>query len=110
MQQDRPDPLVDTSLRRFKRGSVLRYAVEIYNAEEAETSELKAQIKIFRDGKLVLSGNPSTIDDEENFTGAINLGSELPPGDYILQIIIADNSSKEKSKTATQWVQFEIVE
>ncbi len=108
--QIKTDPMVDTSLRRFKRETVLRYGVEIYNAR-AENSQLSGQIKIFRDGKLILTGNPSAIaGGQNNFTGAINLGTELVPGDYLLQIIVTDNQAKEKNKVASQWVQFEIVE
>jgi len=36
------------------------------------------------------------------------LGSEMLPGEYIVQIIVAD-SSKQTSRTATQWIDFEVV-
>jgi fibronectin type 3 domain-containing protein len=38
------------------------------------------------------------------------LKDELPPGEYILQIIVKDTLAKEKTNLATQWVQFEIIE
>jgi len=33
----------------------------------------------------------------------------MASGDYILQLIVVDNTAKEKNKVATQSVQFEIV-
>lgn len=109
----------DTSLRRFKRGTVLRYGGEIYNAKiaSAQSSQITSQIKIFRDGKLIFDGKPGPVvvtgqnaNQIAAVTGAINLGTEMLPGDYVLQITVTDNMAKGKSQIATQFVQFEIVE
>lgn len=118
-QQRGTDPMQDTSLRRFKRSTVLRYATEIYNAklDQAKTPNLNTQIRVFRDGKLILNGKPIPFSLEGqtdfgklNFMGALALGGGMEAGDYVLQIIITDNLQKNKRKLATQWVQFEIVE
>ena len=45
-----------------------------------------------------------------NLTSSISLGTANEPGDYVLEIVITDNLAKEKQKTATQFVQFEVVE
>jgi len=37
------------------------------------------------------------------------LGSEFPPGEYVLQVIITDKLAKEKQQIASQWIDFEIV-
>ena len=42
-----------------------------------------------------------------NFTSALSIGSEIGIGDYVLQIVITDNVTRN---AATQFVQFEIVE
>ncbi len=116
---EKPNPMNDTSFRRFKRGSVLRYGFEIYNAklDAAKKPNLTAQIRIFRDGKLMLDGKQIAVEtagqtDLERLksAGAINLLSTMQTGDYILQIIITDNLAKEKRKISTQFVQFEITE
>jgi VWFA-related protein len=113
------DPMQDTSLRRFKKGTVLRYAAEIYNAKLDQTQKpnLNAQIRIFRDGKMILDGKSSPFDltGQTDFTGlklvgALALGEAMQSGDYVLQIIVTDNLQKNKRRLATQWVQFEIVE
>ncbi|MEP6900326.1 MAG: VWA domain-containing protein [Actinomycetota bacterium] len=116
---DFPDPMIDTSLRRFKRGSILRYGFEVYNAklDAAKKPNLTAQIRVFREGKMLLEGKQNAVEflgqtDVQRIksAGAINLASGMPTGDYILQIIITDNLAKEKRKISTRFVQFEITE
>ena len=113
------DPLTATSLRRFKRGTILRYGYEIYNAKlvAAQKQSLNTKIRMFRDGKIIFEGKQIPLDisgqtDLERIkgVGAVNLGSEMPAGDYVLQIIVTDTLAKEKNKIATQFVQFEIIE
>jgi len=41
--------------------------------------------------------------------GTIQLGSDLPPGEYVFQVIVNDPLAKEKHRVATQWIDFEIV-
>lgn len=115
--QDMPDALTDTSLRRFNRGTILRYGFEVYNAKlnAAQKPNLTTQIKIFRDGKMILEGKTQPLDlagqtDWQNVksAGAINLGTEMAAGEYVLQIIVNDNLAKEKRRVATQFAQFEI--
>ena len=124
LAQERSEPVLtnpqsDTSLRRFKRGTVLRYAYEIYNIrlDAAQKPQAQTQMRIFRDGKPLLEGRQSALDvaGQTNMQkiaagGAMSLGSALPAGDYVLQIIVTDNLAKEKHRTTTQFVQFEIVE
>lgn len=111
-------PMADTALRSFKRGTVLRYGFEIYNAKagNGQTPRLNTQTRIFRDGKLLFEGKPQPVNASAQNnsqigygTGAINLGGEMQTGDYILQIVVTDNLAKDKYKVTTQFVQFEIV-
>lgn len=113
------NPMQDTSLRRFKRNSILRYGNEIYNAKLDKTQKpnLSTKIRIFRDNKLILDGKTKEFNLLEQtdmkrlrFTGAISLGTELLPGDYVLQIIVIDNLAKKKDALTTQWIQFEIID
>jgi len=109
----------DTSLRRFKRGTILSYSAEIYNAkfDKAQKPQMQTRIRLFRDGKLILDGKPSPFNAagqntpaKFSFAGALGLGNEMKPGDYVLQIVVIDNLAKTKNKTATQWIQFEITD
>ncbi len=110
------DPMTDTALRTFKRGTILRYGVEIYNAASSAQS-LQIRTRIFREGKLIFEGKPKPPESPGqtdarhiNNSGAINLGAEMPTGDYILQVIVDDPAAKNKYKTAAQFVQFEIIQ
>jgi hypothetical protein len=112
------DRLNDTSLRRFKRGTVLTYGFSIYNAKRpaGAAPTLTYQTKIYRDGvpifenpvrPVVFSGtDPRSID----LSAALALGGEMAPGDYVLQITVVDALAKEKHNSTTQFVQFEVVE
>lgn len=114
------DPLSDTSLRQFKSGTVLNYGLMILNAkaDAGRPANLTSQIRLFRDGKPIFEGKPQSVPLRAavsnpkaiNFAGAFSLGTAMIPGDYVLQIILTDNSAKEKYKTVSQFVQFEIVE
>ncbi|MDQ6785214.1 MAG: VWA domain-containing protein [Acidobacteriota bacterium] len=116
---DTTNPMNDTSVRRFKRGTILRYGSEIYNAQldAAQKPNLTTQIRMFRDGKLIFDGKQTPVElagqtdlQRIKFVGAINLGTEMTAGDYVLQIVATDNLAKEKQKISTQFVQFEIIE
>ena len=109
----------DTSLRRFKRGTILRYGFEVYNAklDAANKGNLTVQTKVFRDGKLLFEGKPTAFQvlngsnaQKLNSGGVLSLGKVMEPGDYVLQIVVNDALAKKKRQIAAQFVQFEIVE
>ena len=41
--------------------------------------------------------------------GMIQLGTDLPPGEYVFQVIVNDALASEKHRVASQWIDFEIV-
>lgn len=115
----RPDPLQDTSLRSFRRGTVLRYGVEIYNAKlpPGQQAQIRIQTRVFHDRQKVFESEERALDLSSQqgskapvFTDAVSLGENLLPGDYVLQVIVTDGLAKEKKRLATQYVQFEVVE
>lgn len=112
-------PLDDTSLRQFRRGSILNYGLMVFNPklDEAKNADLSLQIKVFRDGKPFFEGQVQKVpqgwqeDLQKVRVGStLNLGGRMEPGDYVLQIIVTDNLAKEKRKVVSQFVQFEIVD
>jgi VWFA-related protein len=115
----KPDPLQDTSVRRFKRGTVLRYGVEIYNAKlpTGQQPQIRLQTRVFHDRVKVFEGAERQLDlsqqqgsKEPVFTDAVSLGENLLPGDYVLQVVVTDGLAKEKRRLATQYIQFEVIE
>ncbi len=113
------DPMTDTAVRRIKVGRVYRYSFEAYNAQldDQKRTNLETRIRVFREGKLILDGQPKpfvyvgAIEPGHLRTlGGLSIGSEMEPGDYILQVIVTDNFGKQKRQVATQFVQFEVAE
>jgi VWFA-related protein len=113
------DPLNDTALRVFKRGTVLNYAYEIYNtkSDAGQKPQLQMKTRVFRDGKVIFENKPSQINltgqtDMQviKAAGSLALGTEMQTGDYVLQIIITDSLAKKKQQIATQFVQFEMID
>ena len=113
------DYLMATSLRQFKRGTVLTYVTEIYNAKLDAARNVSGTFypRLFRDGKLIFEGKPQPIPSADpngtakiSVSGALNLGTEMQFGEYVLQIVVNDNLQKEKRRTTTQFVQFEVIE
>jgi len=106
-------------VRRFHSGEAILYGYVIYNATPEKLSRLPiltAQSRLFRDGKLVHTGEPRVIEvgnqnDLERITagGSLQLGAALEPGDYILQVIVNDTLVKGRYSTATQWSDFQII-
>jgi VWFA-related protein len=113
------NPMSDTALRQLKVGSIMRYGYEIYNARPSPSgkADLSLKVRVIHDGKIILDGQPRPIDAQVQkdihhiaTSAAISLGTEMAPGDYILQIIVTDNMAPEKNRVAAQYVQFEVIE
>jgi VWFA-related protein len=114
------DPLNDTAVRQFKKGTIVRYGYEIYNSIIDKTTlkpNLQVQLRVFRDGKLMLEGKTTQISmaNQTNFKhvrglGAMSLGNDMENGEYVMQIVVTDNLAKRKRNIVTQFVPFEIID
>ncbi|MBA2340958.1 MAG: VWA domain-containing protein [Pyrinomonadaceae bacterium] len=114
------DPLVGPAARRFRKGMIINYGYIIYNAQldrATRLPQLTTQIRLFRDGQQIFAGSPLPFDANGQTdlkrlaaAGRLQLGTNLQPGEYILQIVVTDTLAKEKYRITTQWTNFEIVE
>ncbi|HKB65893.1 MAG TPA: VWA domain-containing protein [Pyrinomonadaceae bacterium] len=110
---------INAAIRQLKRGQQLQYSVILYNAKLDKTTakpQLLTQVRFFRDGALVFTGKEQSFSDASQpdlkritMIGAVRLGNELIPGEYVLQITVTDPLADEKHRVATQWMDFEIV-
>jgi VWFA-related protein len=121
--REEPTPQAGPAVRRLKHGMVLDYGYVVYNAaldRSTNSPQLTTQLRVFRDGKPIFSGRVTPLDvsgqkDMKRLVGGgrIQVGTQMTPGDYVLQVIVADTLIKEKDKekrrTATQWIDFEVV-
>ncbi|HEY0380391.1 MAG TPA: VWA domain-containing protein [Pyrinomonadaceae bacterium] len=113
------DPQASPAVRRFRRGLVMRYAYTIFNAQADKATgrpAVQTQMRLWREGREIFLGRVQPLDVTNQADlkrlqtgGALQLGTNLPPGEYALQIIVTDPLAKEKYRTATQWIDFEIV-
>lgn len=109
------DPIGDTAIRRFTVGSVLNYGGKLLNVRsKAENVSFRA--RVFRDSKLVFESKPQTPDSAMpgepgsfGFSGTLNLGTALEPGEYALQIVATEKISNKNRRLASQFVTFELV-
>ncbi|HEX8651928.1 MAG TPA: VWA domain-containing protein [Pyrinomonadaceae bacterium] len=113
------DAQAGPAVRRLTHGMLLDFGYVIYNAQlDRATSrpQLTTQVRLFRDGQPVFTGKelPFNADRQTDLKrlvagGRLSLGTNLPPGEYVLQVIVRDALAKEKYRTASQWIDFEIV-
>ena len=108
------DPDGTPAVRIFKSGGAMSYAYEILNARPGgnEKSQLEMQMRLYRDGEIVHDGTPSVLNTaNEKDAKRLAVGGRLqltkvPPGDYVMQVIIRD--SLQKSRIAAQTIDFEV--
>ena len=105
--------------RQFKPGQILQYSFVIYNArldKVAGQPQLSTQVRLFRDGQPIFTGKETVLKeigqvDLKRITvgGALQLGGDMAPGEYIFQITATDPLADEKHRVATQWIDFEVL-
>jgi VWFA-related protein len=106
------EPLIDTALRQFKAGSILNFGLAVHNYQLP--TGLTSRVSLYKDSKLVFAGEPNPlrfqpINGAMPFMSSLSLPEQMEPGEYALQVDITDTNAKNKYKTATQFIQFEIV-
>jgi VWFA-related protein len=118
-ESDDADPTAGAGVRQFQRGDVLEYGFIVYNAQTEKTSgkpNVQTQVRLFRNGQQFFAGKTVRLDASNQTdlkrltaTGALQLGTEMVPGEYVFQVVVTDVLAKEKRRLATQWIDFEIV-
>ena len=112
-------PLAGPAVRHLRQGMILNYGYTIYNAQvDAVTKrpQLQTQMRLMLDGKPVFTGRVLPFDMRQQSDlkrleagGRILIGPDLKPGTYLLQVTVTDLLAKSSFRTATQWIDFEIV-
>lgn len=103
--------------RSFRRGALLSWNCEIINARSGagQHADLEVQARMFHDGaqapvdNAVRASTGSSSDPgRAKAEGAVSVGRDMAPGEYVLQVIVTDKLAGGKFKTATQSMDFEI--
>ena len=113
------DPEAGPAVRRVRQGMMLHYSFLTYNAKLTNAvpgPQLHVQVRLFREGQPVFIGKlqPINLSNQADLKrvatgGILRLGTDMGPGEYILQVTVTDALAKEKYRKATQWIDFEIV-
>lgn len=112
------EPWAGPAVRILQSGMELDYGFLIYNAHldpKTKQPQLEAQVLLLKDGKQIFAGRigPLAVSGQPDLkhiraVGQLQLGPELTPGEYVLQVIVTDKLAKEKYSAATQWMDFEL--
>jgi len=106
------------STRKFRPGSEIVYAFVIYNAQTDSANpqpQLESKIALIRDGKAIFTSAPSAIkvNPQSNLKqilvgSKLRLGTNMEPGEYLLQVMVTDKAAK-KNSVVMQWTDFEVM-
>lgn len=107
------------ALRTYLPGDNLEYMALVYNANlKDKKPDLESQYTLYKDGEEYKKGDPQIVDLDgvTDFTKIpirkrMVLGSEMPKGDYVLQLQVRDKLENSKKKSfAAQTMSFVISE
>jgi hypothetical protein len=108
---------VSSALREFRAGSRLAFAFRIETDKDGHGAvprgKFDAQVQIYR-GRTPILDNPVSVspvpgDDGHAVRGELRLGGSLPAGQYYLQALATDRGGKT-ARTASSWIEFQVVE
>jgi hypothetical protein len=112
------EPQASPAVRRFRRGVVVMYSFLIYNARLDRATKLPrlgVSARVFHRGRKVYAADWQPLDPGRQadwkrigFLKGLRFGAELGPGEYTLQVIVTDALAKEKQRTVTQTIDFEL--
>jgi hypothetical protein len=114
-----PNAQSGPAVRRLRQGQMLDYRYYIHNAKVGADGrpQLQTQMRLFRDNQPVFTGKLLPFDASKQTdakrlgaAGRVRIGPELTPGQYLLQVTVTDALATGRAGTATQWIDFEIVE
>lgn len=99
------------AIRQFPRGTALEFLCLVARGRNPKGDlDLATRVRILRDGKEVYSAPAKLVDAKgsgQAVFGALKLTDEMPPGEYYLQVIAADQ--KGNGDAAGQWTDFTVL-
>ena len=109
-------PAALTALRQVSRASDLRYSAVIYNAKlDKGKSQINTQLIITRDDKTIFNQPVQAVDvrgasdSQVVKIGQIGL-SKLPPGHYVLTLVVTDTLADKKTQKLARSIDFNIID
>jgi VWFA-related protein len=108
-----------SSLVRYHPGQTVFYACQVLNAQPGLDGSLHVEVRatLFRDRQALGSSKPTVVDEKGQpdrrrlvVTGNFQLGKQLHPGTYTLQVTSVDRNAPASRGTASQSIDFEVTE
>lgn len=107
------------AVRRFRPLMEIGYGYLVYNAKLDKANgqpQIETQARLYRDGQLVFTGKqiPLNTNGQPDLkrlpvNGRLKLGTDLKPGEYVLQVVATDLLAKGQNRIRAQVTDFEIV-
>jgi hypothetical protein len=114
------EEVLSPALGTYTLGNRLQTMAMVYNAGEKAIAgaEIEMKLILHKDGEEFVNSRPRPVSPlaAGNLDGipimlTLTGGTDLPPGDYLLQLVITDkNNSKRQEGTASQTLSFTIME
>ena len=99
-------------------GHNLNYTYQVFNAKigEDKTARLDANVRLFRNGQAIFSGDPSPVSytttgatKRLTVSGKLSFKENIAPGEYSLQVIVKDKQAADGAPgTVSQYINFEV--
>lgn len=112
---DNHNSLLTSVIREFNAGDILKFAYQAYNVRSVGNPKptLKYQANLFLDDKKIFTGKEIIVDltegvDTVPISGAFQLGKQLVPGNYVLQIITSESLGNGRGGTSEQFIDFKV--
>jgi len=113
------DPEGNPAVRLFRPGRLMTYAFQILDARldpATQKPRLETQVRLYRSGRQIFAGKPTPFDPGRQTEwkrllagGSLTLGKPLESGEYVLQVVVTDALASARRRTASQWVDFELL-
>jgi VWFA-related protein len=107
------------AVRVFRSGEVVSLGYVIFDARrdrETDRPEIETQFLLYRERLCVFTSPviPFRTKQQDDLgrlsaTGSLRLGSNLEPGEYVLQVVAWDKLAPAKFRVASQWIDLELV-
>lgn len=108
------------ALRRFRPGQGILYGFAVINPKRTGSNRkpsILSFVRVFRNGKLIYTGpeqrkyiENAELPNQIQGGGVLQLGAQLAPGEYLLQVVLRDENGKKKAPPLTQWIDFEVTQ
>jgi VWFA-related protein len=113
---ENPAPNKTAAVRVFEPFDSVTWVYQVLNARTDDNNrpQLQMQVRAFHESRDFFTSKPSPMTAEVQGKSRRMLATDrmriknLPPGHYVLQIVVQDQLAKDKQRTAAQSIDFEV--